>query len=514
MALKTVLKKTGIVLAALTAAALCCLAGELSYRGFWAVRRAWGSRGDKTAYFDLYVAGESTAVGEPYAPGIMFSSLLDGMFGGRLGGRELRIFDLARPGESSYPQAVKLGRALRLHNRSEPGVVLIYSGNNDIGAARGVPFFEFLREKFLSRSLLLEDLLYCVEKLSPRLRARTLDTYEYNMRRMTELSLAAGLTPMLCTVVSDISDVDPGLFSDSPAERAALRDAAERGLLLEASGKRPEAAAYYSGLEKSMPAMLAYAQYRRGKCLLTLGRPAEARECLRKAVDSAGRDNFGRATSQQNDIVRALAAEYRVPLVDAAKIFDAASPEGITGSSFFSDGQHPNMAGYLLLAGGFARQLSVLTGDPVRKSYGSSEEVFRAFSFGKEKQSLAFMDSGRWLFSVAARDALSLERLEMARRRFRQAAALRPGSFSPLLGLGLVDAAESSGLLSGMDDLKWLAKQDFFYGGKYDVPYSRLPAVLKKLSARGVPQKELEEIRAAAERERSASGTAEPPATR
>jgi lysophospholipase L1-like esterase len=484
-------------LAALIAALALCAAAELLYRGWWAARRALAPGREDTPRFDLYVAGESTAVGEPYAPGIMFSSLVAGMFGGRLAGREIRVLDLARPGESAYPQAEALGRALRLRAGAGPGAVLIYSGHNDAGPLRGPQGLERLRQAVIARSLLLGDLWYCAEKYFPALRLRAPDTYALNLRRMAELSRAAGLTPVLATAVSDVSEIDPGLFAGNAAGRAAAFRAVEAGLALEAGGKWAEAAAYYAGQEAGRRPMLAYLEYRRGKCLLKAGRRAEAAERLRAAVDLAEGDNFGRATSRQNDAARAVAALCRAPLVDAVKLFEAASPDGITGPELFADGHHPNMAGYLLLAGGYARELAKAFGTQVVRTFRSPEEAFRAFSFGPEERALALTDSGRWFFSVAARHVFPAERLGLAARRFRQALALCPGGFSPRLGLALTEAAANSGLLSDPEALKWLGGRSLFYGSAYEIPPGRLEEVLGRLSAWGVPAGELAGLRAA-----------------
>lgn len=484
------------MIATLLLAAAALPACEGLYRAGWAARRELAGNAGDGRYFDLYVVGESTAVGEPYAPGIMFSSLVEGMFGGRLRGRELRVFDLARPGESSYPQRERLARALRLRGPG-PGAVLVYTGHNDAAVTKGPAWYLALRESALRRSLLFEDLAYFTEEHLPALRTRTPEAYGLNLRRIVEVSLAAGLTPVLATAVSDISDMDPGLFAGNAGDRYAMFRAVEKGLDLERAGRKAEAAAYYAARENGDQRLLPYLEYRRGKCLLAMGRRAEAGTLLRRAVDLAGPDNFGRAGSAQNAMARAVAAEYRVPLVDAVKLFEAASPGGVTGHGLFSDGHHPNMKGYLLLAGAYARELSRVTGDPVRRTYSGPADVFSAMSFGPGQQALALVCSGRWFFSSAARHVLPFERLALARARFREAAALDPGSFSALLGLGLTEAAINTGMLSDDKSLAWLGDEGLFYGGAYSVPPAALPGVLARLAAGGVTDRELAAIRAA-----------------
>jgi len=488
----------------LLAAAFLALpaAAELLYRGCWAAR-SWLERDSDDKSFVLYSVGESTAAGEPYAPEITPAALVAGMFGGRIGGRGIRAVTVARSGESIYAQYAAFERALRFRGRG-PGAVFIYSAHNDATLKRGIPPFERLREKFLSRSMLLRDLLFFAEKHLPVLRARTLDTYAHYLRGVVELSLEHGLTPILSTAVSDISGIDPGLFPGEGLTLEEIRAMLKKGLELEAGKRWREAVAYYAGRDGAHPRMRAYLRYRMARCLQAAGRHKEALRYYQEAVELPVWDNFGRARTAQNELIRGLAAGYRLPLADAAEIFSQRSPHGITDGYLFIDGHHPNMRGYLLLAGGFAGRLSAVVKEPLRRNYSGPGEVFREFSCGAKCQASAFIASGRWLFTSAALHARPEERLGLARARFESALAADPGNFSALLGLGLAEAASRSDLLSQKEGIDWLAQHRLYYGGDYRVADEQLDDVIEKLSACGVPEKLLERL--------SAAGTIRPPA--
>ncbi|PKM96630.1 MAG: hypothetical protein CVU79_12510 [Elusimicrobia bacterium HGW-Elusimicrobia-3] len=462
------------------------------------VRNRHGAAAPATSGFDLYVVGDSTAAGEPYAPGITLAGLVSGMFGGRLAGREIRVTDLSRPGESVYPQSMAFERALRGRRPGGAGAVLVYAGHNDSGREEGLAPFELLRESFLSRSALLSEAFFYAEKHFPFLRARTRRAYSLRLRRVIELSLEHGLRPVLATAVSNLADMDPGLV---PGRGLTARQAAgvlRAGLALEKAGKPAEALAFYSAKAAEVPAMRAYLQYRSAKCWQELGRADKARAAYAAAAAPGTEDNFGRAGEEQNAAVRALAAEYGVPLVDAARLFAVRSPGGTPGAALFSDGHHPNMAGYLLLAGGYAAALAEKFGEPAQRRYTGPEAAFRAFSYGAEERALALVSSGRWYFSAAARHAYPSQRLSLARDSFGRALALAPGNFSALFGLGLTEAAARSGLLTDEAGLDWLGKNGFFYGTQYRLDPARLAAALERFSVAGVPPGLLAKIKAAA----------------
>ncbi|MEI7529480.1 MAG: SGNH/GDSL hydrolase family protein, partial [Elusimicrobiota bacterium] len=472
------------------------LASEMLYRAFWVYKRARSAAAGKSGYFELYMVGESVAAGEPYDPGITPPAMVSRLFGGRLQGRPIREFNFARRGESVYPQAVALEQALRTRNRDNPGVVLVYTGNSDAGNMRGLPALEWLRENVLSRSMLLGDLLFYAEKRFRPLRVRTLDTYEYHLRRIVEQSLKSGLTPVLTTIPTNISDMDPGLLQQPDISRAAMRAVLAQGQALEGNGRAADAIAYYSGQAAAHPAMRAYLTYRIGCCHRALGRYESAARSYREAADLGALDNFNRATGLQNDYIRALARRYSVPLVDAVKLFEANSPHGLVGNGLFADGHHPNLSGYILLAEAYAEQISGRLHEPLLKRFSGPQDVFRAFSYGSDKQANALLTSGRWLFNVAVRHVWPGQRLKMARACFQKAISLEPENFSAWLALGLTEAAMHSELLSDEKNIEWLGELGlgWFHRGEYSLSRAQQVEILKKLSSYGVPAEVIRKV--------------------
>lgn len=208
------------VLAALVVAELLSRAGE----------RLSCPPASATPGFDLYVAGESTALGTPYhRDGFSLAALVLRRGDGRLSGLSPRVVELAKAGQSLYPQSVALEKALRCRDRSRPGAVVLYTGHNDEGTARGASWL-----MKLPRSRLFEALHYRLEENVPALRVRTFDTWAFHLRRVLEAARDAGTTVVLTVPVSDPREPASASFGRAtPAQRDHIRAlAAERSLPL------------------------------------------------------------------------------------------------------------------------------------------------------------------------------------------------------------------------------------------------------------------------------------------
>ncbi len=466
---------------------LIAIVVEGGYRAFlWTAARL--TRDTPPRAFEIYAVGESTAAGVPYPPRTAPPYLVKKILGGTVARRTIAVTVVARAGESVYPQAARFERAVRARRRDDPGVVLIYAGHNDAAYEDETPWFETVREKLLYRSAIVRDLSFLIEERFPGARVRTLGTYEYHLRRIVELARASGLTPVLTTVASNLADMDPWLAAD--AEGVLIP-----GEALEKRGEWARALELYRAEAARRPALADYLRYKSARCLARLGRWQEAAPLFRACVDARVPDNFGRATSAQNEVVRRLAREYRVPLVDAQALFAAASPHGVPGDDLFIDGQHPDFRGYVLLAGAYARAVAEATGARLFEPMTWSPSLLDELGVTKEEQSLADVEAGRWLFSVASRHAHPGPRLEAAAERFRRALAKSPDCFSARLGVELTAAAKRPGFLDR--NIDWLGAHRMFYGGAYDLPTPARKELLARLRLEGVPEPRLSALASA-----------------
>jgi tetratricopeptide (TPR) repeat protein len=461
--------------AALGALAVALVA-ELAYR---AVLHS-NARRHGGAEFEVYGVGESTMVGEPFHPKISVPRLLEHVFGGVMAGRPIKVVNLAERGAPLYAQSVAFARALGARNPAAPGVVLVMSGHNESFAPGGEGGGWRVATAIGERSVLVRDVLLALRRRRLIERERSPAASERYLRRVVETALSSGLVPVLTTMASNISRIEPNVDASTAAPIAAI---VAQGLALEAHARFVEARDLYRSRLDDTPSA-AVLEYRLGRCAEAAGDYAAAREHYWNAVDRDPRLMFGRATRDQNRLVRELAREYRVPLVDAVQVFEEHSPHGILGDDLFMDGQHPTVAGYVLLANAYAAMLSERFATPITRPLRDGQGAAAALGFGPGDEPQAAVIAGSWLIATSVGHPFPQDRMALAEKRF--AAAVGKGDdFSLYFGMALAQAAARGGLLRNPDDVRalggWLG-----YLPAYSVPASQLPTILARFQTYGV----------------------------
>jgi len=403
--------------------------------------------------FDVFAVGGSSMRGEPYVA-LSIPILLGMAFDGRIDGRTMVITNFGKDGHSIYPQWVQLQRRLVGRDPSIPGVVLIYSGHNE-------GFVSPDQEKKSSPCDVMEDgsLLARDLVLAPRMRhwlsrRSSFWNYEHYLRRVIETSLDAGLVPILSTVASNTTGIEPNVPMDVDVEHA--RAALALGDAQEAAGRMEEAELEFQRARDRNPDLAALLDFRAAKALEASGHPDAARELYDRVVSEDPRTRFGRATPAQNELVRRLAKEYGVPLVDAVDLFKEVSPHGLVGSSLFADGQHPNLDGYLLIARGFQQALSDHFGVPPGRTL-DRDGVLKAVGAGSKEMS-PHIRPAMWLLSASVQHPCPRGRLDLARWHLEEAVKDDPDSLWAWVGLAVVQGALNGRLLWEPSDLEAMAR--------------------------------------------------------
>lgn len=387
---------------------------------------------------DIFVLGGSSAWGEPYGRDLGFAPWAAAMLGERVADRPVRIHLLAKRGASLYPQVEALRRVLPYRNRENRALVFVYAGHNeqlgpeDVADASGLT----LRQRVTDRSLLLSSWRLEATRDRPQWRQRGLQHYAHYLAEVVSIAQDAGATPILSTVVSNLGGVEPSVVAASPE---ALRAAFATARAAEAEGDFARAQAAYEAIDA--PDLRPLARFDAARMLRARGQPAH--DAFLAAQMEARSDNFGRARPEQNDVIRALAAEHEVPLVDAERRFRAAHPDGIIDSRLFADGHHPNAAGYHLLAQGFAGAAAEVLGVELQRSDLPPEAWI-----GDAARFEAHIRSAAWLVSTAANHPGPREQLRLARAHVDAARAAWPEDPRALLLDGLVTAAAEHDLMA------------------------------------------------------------------
>ncbi|MBI3550072.1 MAG: hypothetical protein HY078_13625 [Elusimicrobia bacterium] len=450
--------------------------------------------------FELYVIGESTPAGVPY-PRFNTAWLVKEMLGGEAMGLPIRTISLAAAHNSIYPQEMALEEALARRNPSNPGAVLVYSGNNDNGRSEPMTAAERVKEAVLFRVRPLARLIYYLERRRRMSSQRSLETFEYHLNQAVSHAKRHGLRVVLSTVVSNVADIPPAVaLGKTPvAEVERLLDA---GRAIEAKREWLGAITYYESLAAAHPDVEAYATFRVAKCREAMGEHEEANRLYWRCVEMNKDDQFGRATPALNEVIRRTGKARGVHTFLAQETFSERAPHRVPGYDLIMDGQHPTMAGHMLLASGFAVSLAG-PGIAVRWYPSKPEEVFERLKYTKEDHAEAYLSAARWLFSVSAENAYSRERLDRAQYYFDWVTKRDPENFSGWLGLGLVAMARR-GLLVTKADLDWLGTYDLYYGGSYAVPLKDIPEIVKKLREHKIAEPLIVRIETASKNQRPA----------
>jgi len=465
------------------------LLGEAVYRA--TLHLGAPATGTAAHQFELYGVGESTMVGEPFEPKISVPRLLEHLFGHALAGRTIVVRNLAERGVPLYPQSIAFEQAVAFRDPSVPGVALIMSGHNE-GFTPATP--DGRRASALTEmsegSALVRDAVLALRRHRAIGREKSLAMYEHYLRRVIETAQRKGLVPILTTMASNIARIEPNYEgSDGYAVGAVV----EHGMRLEAEGRYREARDLYVSNIAGHANASASLYYRAGHCEEALGDFAAAREDYWTAVDLDPRTSFGRATRPQNDLLRRLAREYRIPLVDAVEIFEARSPHGLLGNELFMDGQHPSIEGYRLLADAYARILTDRFNQPIANPLRDEREVAAAVGFGPEDVSGSLVDAGSWLIATSVNHPFPRDRMALAAKHF---ATL--DDFSAWMGIALTQAALRGGMLRSPADLLTLGNWGGYTKSYRNVPSTNLPPLLVTFQKCGVDADVIDRLRALA----------------
>jgi len=343
--------------------------------------------------FKIYVVGESTSEGEPYIPKISFAKIVSYMFGGKLRNREIRIINLAKGGKNAEYEYWRLLGELYLRPPGD-GLLLIYSGIND--ACQDSYDEEYGRWRFLQNSLVISKIQYLLQETNINwLRnifgvnnPRSLQRYDYRLRKIVKLAERFKLKVIISTLVSNYADFSPlkegSEFADDIKLAQNYRD---RGDFRKARG-------IYSALLLKSASNRDFLNFSIAQCYQATGDYGNAKEYFYHAVDSG---NEIRPTLGQDRVIRKIASEYGIPLADNLRYFEENSPNGLLGNSLFHDAHHPNLKGHILLAKGFAREMEKLYGVKTVRPDPGTEEVESYFGLTEQDKYVIYASKIFWL---------------------------------------------------------------------------------------------------------------------
>jgi tetratricopeptide (TPR) repeat protein len=331
--------------------------------------------------FRIFVLGESAAWGFP-EPSASFARVLEVMLRAQYPETRFEVVNTSMVAINSHV-ILPIARECLRH---EPDLLIVHVGNNEVvgpfGAA-GVlgpfsPRSALIRANLAIKTTRTGQLLNRVlgrlgrAQQAPQVwegmttfvhseigagdeRLRQIYAHHrHNLEAICDDAEKAGVGVIVCTIPVNLKDSAPFRSlhaADLESEQVKAWDKAyQEGVRLEEKRRFAEALDRYEAAA-TIDDEYADLAYRRGRCLLTLGKTSAAREQFVRARD---RDALRfRSDTAINETIRAVAdarAGAGVQLADAERAFEKSSPGGIPGEELFLEHVHMNFHGNYVLA--------------------------------------------------------------------------------------------------------------------------------------------------------------------
>jgi len=300
--------------------------------------------------FRIFVLGESSAAGYPYLPTGSFSRYLEKSLELLYPDSRIEVVNVAMTAINTYALRDLFPGIVE----QKPDLVLIYTGHNEYYGALGVGSVE----SFGSNTSLVNAVLY-LNKF------KTFELIRNSVNSIAQL-FAGKKSRDPGTLMSRIvkeqyipfgeQNYKIGLNQFKNNIEDILAIASENnipvilGTLTSNLKDQPPFISIKSG---NMPGALEV--FNLAKTELANGNIPAAEKLFKKAKDL---DCLRfRAPEEMNDLIRKFGAEYRCPVVDIDSVFNAVSPDGITGNNLMTDHLHPTLEGYKLIGKLYLEQM-------------------------------------------------------------------------------------------------------------------------------------------------------------
>ncbi|MGD1978260.1 MAG: tetratricopeptide repeat protein [Akkermansiaceae bacterium] len=187
---------------------------------------------------------------------------------------------------------------------------------------------------------------------------QVLDHYRFNMARIADIARAHGAEVLFVTPASNLGNCSPfksqhrdGLSEEERTRWEALADKGRESLSAGEYSNAIEALDELVGLDDRH----AEAHYLRARALEGLKRYDEAKVAFQRALEEDVCPL--RALSAVPKILKEVADDRQVPLVDFEKMVNEKSANGIPGAGLFLDHVHPTIDGHRMLAVGLVEEM-------------------------------------------------------------------------------------------------------------------------------------------------------------
>ncbi len=296
--------------------------------------------------FRIFILGGSSAAGYPFTPNGDFGRYLKKYLESISPQNKIEVVNLAITAVNSYTLLDLTPGILE----QKPDLIIIYAGHNEYYGALGVGSMESLgtnrsivklilklndfrttqlvrnflkwagglfssKEKKVSGTLMSRMAKDQLIELNSDIYEKGINQFQNNLGDILKMTKASGVPVILSTLTCNLKDQPPFI---------SVKDK-----------KFPEAETVYKKAEDAL-------EKEELKKADSLFRFAKDLDALRF-----------RAPEKLSQIIYSFGKEYHYPVVNIDSVFEANSPDGITGSNLMTDHLHPTLSGYKLMAKSF-----------------------------------------------------------------------------------------------------------------------------------------------------------------
>ncbi|PIB36217.1 hypothetical protein BFP72_12860 [Reichenbachiella sp. 5M10] len=325
--------------------------------------------------YRVFVLGGSSAQGFPYAQNASFPSHLRRRLQHSYPERDIEVVNLAASAINSYTLLDILPEVLE----QAPDALLIYAGHNEYYGALGpASSRSFGTHRYFVKTLLaLKEyrLFQALEHTVARLSPSRGDAANLMEDMIGESAIATG---------TDIYQAGIDQFEGNLKDILSTIESSGVPVLVGTLSSNLRGHAPFKSKERNTQGLTAKQCHDKANRLVARGQVTAAKEYYVAAKELDGL-RF-RAPERINEIIRAVTADYQVPLVDIDSLFNAVSPYQIVGDNLMCDHLHPNMEGYYLMGRAYHERMLALGMLPVSEepqTDQTDEELLAAMPFTK-----------------------------------------------------------------------------------------------------------------------------------
>jgi tetratricopeptide (TPR) repeat protein len=382
-------------------------------------------------------------VGEPFFDSI--PTLVQQSLGATLSNKPIRWINLGMEGVNSLYWSKLALHILENPLLYHPSLLVLYGGHNEFlrfhsgwgfdssfiyakqinWATTHLRIARFVAQALGLYKLEIDDrMFFDTPIVSSQVKEEVFRNFEDQLVRVSQKAQEKKIPLIVSTAASNVSEFPPNrsVCEADEQTKTLFIQAIEEGIRYQAQRLYDDALASYHKAQLLCPTF-SFLSFRMGQTYEAMGQFTKAWDSYQDAVNFDGMPI--RATSRQNDAIRSLSTYSMTHVVDSVMILRNASPTTLIGFNAMIDGHHPNLQGYITIAGAIASEILSITKStitPIPITLHEAETLLMPDAYQAHDvfstRGLWFLRLATWTYEPSFLLAKAHEYLEKANRLF------------------------------------------------------------------------------------------------